>query len=348
MKILITGNMGYVGPAVARYLRQSRPDAVLHGFDNAYFAHCLTGARVLPERHLDNQFYGDVRSISPDFLRGYDAIVQLAAISNDPMGKQFEDVTLEVNQRATVNIAEAAAKAGVKNFVFASSCSVYGVAAGGPRKETDELNPMTAYAKSKIGAEQVLAGIGGDMVTTSLRFATACGMSDRLRLDLVLNDFVACALAQGEITVLSDGSPWRPLIDTADMARAIDWAIDRKAGNGGQYLAVNVGSNDRNYQVKHIAQKVAEAVPGATVSINTSAPVDSRSYQVDFGLFKSLAPNHQPQVTLEQSIANLKTGLMSMGFADSDFRSSDLIRLKVLQDHISSGRLSSSLKWLAA
>lgn len=345
MKILITGNMGYVGPAVAKYLRERRRDATLHGFDNAYFAHCLTAAPVLPERHLDEQFYGDVRNFSLD-LSGYDAVVQLAAISNDPMGNQFEGVTLDINQNTTISIAKAAAAAGVKNFVFASSCSVYGVAEGTPRKETDPLNPITAYAKSKIGAERELSTIGTKMVITSLRFATACGMSDRLRLDLVLNDFVACALSKGLISVLSDGSPWRPLIDVADMARAIDWAIDRPAEVGGQYLAVNAGSDDRNYQVKDLANAVAKSVPGTEVSINTSAPVDSRSYKVDFGLYRSLAPNHQPVVSLDQSIQNLIAGLKKMNFKDADFRSSGLMRLRVLQDHIDNRRLNRALQWL--
>lgn len=344
MKVLITGNMGYVGPEVAKYLRSRRPDATLHGFDNAYFAHCLTGPPVLPERYLDEQFYGDVRDVSLD-LTGYDAIVQLAAISNDPMGNKFQAVTLDINQKTTVSIAQAAAAAGVKSFVFASSCSVYGIADGPPRKETDQLNPITAYAKSKIGAEEELAAIDSDMTVTCLRFATACGMSDRLRLDLVLNDFVACAISKGLISVLSDGSPWRPLIDVADMARAIDWAIDRPASNGGRYLAVNAGSNDRNYQVRDLANAVAKALPGTEVSINTSAPVDSRSYKVDFALYRSLAPDHQPVVTLDQSIQNLVAGLKKMNFKDSDFRSSDLMRLKVLQDHIDSGRLSENLEW---
>lgn len=345
MKILITGNMGYVGPSVAKYLRKVRPDAILHGFDNAYFAHCLTGAPVFPERDLNEQFYGDVRAIPLEMMSGYGAVVQLAAISNDPMGNQFEDVTFDINQNTTVSIAKAAAKAGVKNFVFASSCSVYGIAQGPPRKETDPLNPVTAYAKSKIGAERELAKIDTDMVVTSLRFATACGMSDRLRLDLVLNDFVAGAISRGEITVLSDGSPWRPLIDVADMARAIDWAIDRPAENGGRYLVVNAGSNDRNYQVRDLANAVAAANPGTKVSINTSASADSRSYQVDFSLYRSLAPNHQPLVNLNQSIQNLMAGLKRMNFKDVDFRSSELMRLRVLQGHIDNDRLSAELKW---
>src|SRR5262249_43047785 len=164
------------------------------------------------------------------------------------------------------------------NFVFASSCSVYGIADERARRENDPLGPVTAYAKSKVGAEQDLAALDTRMTVTCLRFATACGMSDRLRLDLVLNDFVACALARGEITVLSDGSPWRPLIDVADMARAIDWAIQRRPEEGGRYLVVNTGSNDRNYQVRDLAHAVAKALAGTTVSINSKAPVDSRSY----------------------------------------------------------------------
>jgi nucleoside-diphosphate-sugar epimerase len=345
MRILITGNMGYVGPSVVRQLRSSQSSSILHGFDNAYFAHCLTGASVLPERNLDQQIYGDVRTISPELLKGYDAIVQLAAISNDPMGHQFEAVTFDINQRTTISIAKAAAEVGVKNFVFASSCSVYGVAEGGPRKESDPLNPITAYAKSKIGAERELSKLDTNMVVTCLRFGTACGMSDRLRLDLVLNDFVACALSQGEITVLSDGSPWRPLIDVADMARAIDWAVARPVHNGGRYLSVNVGSTDRNYQVGDLANAVAAAIPGTKVSINTSAPADSRSYQVDFSLYRSLAPDHQPVVDLEQSIQNLIAGLQRMKFKDAQFRSSELMRLKVLQGHIAEDRVNAKLEW---
>ena len=347
MRILVIGNMGYLGPVVIRHLRARHPNAVLHGFDNCYFAHCLTGARALPEQQLDQQFFGDVRSIDPTQFKGYTAVVQLAAVSNDPMGEQFAEVTAGINREATIFAATAAAAAGVRNFVFASSCSVYGVADASPRRESDPLGPVTAYAKSKVNAELGLARLDTDMTITCLRFATACGMSDRLRLDLVLNDFVACALARGEITVLSDGSPWRPLIDVADMARAIDWAIERDPSNGGRYLIVNTGSNDRNYQVRDLAHAVAEVLPGTTININSSAPADSRSYRVNFGLFESLAPRHQPQVTLAQSISRLVVGLRDIGFADGDFRQSQYIRLHVLRRHIEERRLSNDLKWLS-
>jgi nucleoside-diphosphate-sugar epimerase len=346
MRVLITGNMGYVGPVLTRFLREHFEDAELIGFDAGFFGHSLTGAGLLPEALLDRQMFGDIRELPSEMLDGVDAVVHLSAVSNDPMGSKFEAVTGDINQKASVRIAQLAADRGVKNFVFASSCSMYGYAEGGARKETDPTNPLTAYARSKIGSEKAFAELDlGGMTVTSLRFATACGMSDRLRLDLVLNDFVACAIASGEITVLSDGTPWRPLIDVEDMARAISWAIARRPENGGKFLAVNAGRDECNYQVSELAEAVARQVPGTRVSINTNAPPDKRSYKVDFGLFRSLAPDHIPRVTLDQSITRLREGLVGMGFADKDFRNSPFMRLKTLERHMAAGRLGADLRW---
>lgn len=340
--------MGYVGPVLVRYLRSRYPDAHLVGFDSGFFAHCLTNSVTLPESLLDEQIFGDVRDIKPSLVEGVDAVVQLSAVSNDPMGNRFEAVTDEINFKSSVSLAEAAHAAGVKNFVFASSCSVYGAASEGARTERDSVNPLTAYARSKIATELALKDKNFDgMTVTCLRFATACGMSPRLRLDLVLNDFVACAIANRNITVLSDGTPWRPLIHVEDMARAIDWAATRRADNGGKYLVVNTGSDVWNYQVRDLANAVTKAVPGTDVSINTKAPPDKRSYRVDFSLFSSLAKGHLPAVDLSEAIAGLRDGLTGMGFADADFRNSAAIRLKVLEGHISSHRLSESLRWIA-
>lgn len=347
MKILITGNLGYVGPVLMRHLRRVFPQSTLIGYDTGYFAHCLTNAAEFPERLADVQYWGDVRNIHPAVLEGVDAVVQLAAVSNDPMGNRFESVTEAINYASTRDLAQAAKKAGVKRFVFASSCSMYGFAEGGPRKETDDLNPLTAYARSKVASEKALQPLAEDsLITTSLRFSTACGMSERLRLDLVLNDFVACALASREITVLSDGTPWRPLIDVRDMARAIEWALIREpASTGGSFLAVNVGADRWNYQVKDLAHAVAQAVEGTRVSINLAAPPDKRSYRVDFSLFKQLAPDHQPQINLADSIQALKDGLSGMNFNDPNFRSSQFMRLKVLERHMAEGRLGEDLYW---
>ncbi len=244
MKILITGNMGYVGPVLLERLRRSTPGAVLIGIDTGYFAHCLTGVTVFPENRLDVQHFADLRKLPQGLFAGVDAVVHLAAISNDPMGDRFKEVTHDINFQASIELARQAKAAGVSRFVFASSCSVYGFAEGEARDEQAPLNPLTAYAKSKIGMEEELNKLADDgFVVTCLRFATACGASDRLRLDLVLNDFVAGAIASKQITVLSDGTPWRPLIHVRDMALAMDWAIHRDSANGGRFLALNSGSN---------------------------------------------------------------------------------------------------------
>ncbi len=344
MRVLVTGNMGYVGPVLVRHLRQTHPGIELIGYDTGFFSGSLTDHGQLPETNLDAQHFGDVRRLPVHLFDGVDAVVHLAAISNDPMGNRFEAVTDAINHRASVAVATAARDAGVKTYVFASSCSVYGAAAGGPRRETDALNPLTAYARSKIATEQSLRQMElGDMRAVCLRFATACGWSPRLRLDLVLNDFVACALSAGEITVLSDGTPWRPLIDVADMARAIDWAITA-ADHAPRFVAVNVGSKERNYQVRQLAEAVAAAVPGTKVSINLNAPADTRSYQVDFSLWQQLAPGHQPQVALAQSIEQLREGLTTMGFSDRNFRQSPLIRLQTLDRLIKGGQLNDALE----
>ncbi len=347
MKILITGNMGYIGPSVIRELRQSYPYATLAGYDSGFFASCLANADFLPERRMDYQHFGDVRHLPESLLEGTDAVIHLAAISNDPIGNMFEDVTYEINYLATVELAKRARAKGVRSFVYASSCSMYGHAEDGARTELSPLNPLTAYAKTKVFSERQLEQLAGkDFKVTSLRFSTACGMSERLRLDLVLNDFVASAVAGGRITILSDGAPWRPLINIKDMARAIDWAVGRSVENGGEYVAVNVGSSRWNYQVKDLARAVAEVIPGTGISINPNARPDKRSYKVDFSLYERLAPGHQPGVDLLSTIRELKEGLESMGFNDPDFRNSRFIRLNVLRDFRERGILSEKLEWV--
>lgn len=348
MKILITGNMGYVGPVVVGHLSSCFPDASLCGADTGFFAHCLTSACGLPERRLDTQHFVDVRELDAAHLDGVDAVIHLAAISNDPMGKAYEAATDEINHRETIRVARLAREAGVGRFVFASSCSVYGYAEGRPRDETSELNPLTAYARSKIDSEHDLEPLAGDgFVVSCLRFPTACGMSERLRLDLVLNDFVASAVATGTIKILSDGTPWRPLIDVKDMARAMEWAIVRPAAAGGDFLAINVGRNEWNYQVKDLAEAVRAQMPHVQVDINRDAQPDRRSYQVDFSRYAALAPDHLPQIDLARSIDELRRGLEAIDFRDAGFRESHYIRLKVLGGLKDAGALDETLRWRA-
>ena len=347
MKILISGNLGYVGPRVVRHLRETRNQSWIGGLDTGFFAHCLTAPDALPEYLLDAQYFADVREVPNEHLEGIEAIVHLAGISNDPIGNAFEEVTLAINHRATVQLAAQAKARGVRAFVFASSCSIYGHADDSPRDEGSPLGPLTAYARSKALAEEGLADLADeDFAVTCLRFATACGWSDRLRLDLVLNDFVAGAIASGRIDILSDGTPWRPLIHIADMARAIDWAIDRPTwSDDASFLAVNVGSDEWNYRVRELADAVAATVPGVEVFVNPDAAPDLRSYRVNFARYRRLAPGHQPTVDLQSAIAELVDGLNRMGFRDSGFRSSKLARLPVLAGLHSSGLIDGDLRW---
>lgn len=339
-KILILGNLGYVGPELTKMLRKKYPNYKLIGFDTGYFAKHYTTPLIAPDHLLDTQYYGDVRDFNID-LKGFESVIALAAISNDPIGNKFEQVTLDINCDSILDIASKAKEAGVNSFVFASSCSVYGFAEEGDRQENSDLNPLTAYAKSKVKAEQELKQLASsNFKITCLRFATACGMSDRLRLDLVLNDFVACAIANQHIEILSDGQPWRPLINVKDMCLAIDWAIHR---NGDDYIVVNAGSNEWNYQVKELAQAVKEVFPEITISINENAAPDKRSYRVNFDEFKRLAPNHQPQYDLKKTILELKEGLYQIKFMDKEFRKSNLIRLNVVNQLVEMNLLDSKL-----
>jgi nucleoside-diphosphate-sugar epimerase len=348
MKIVITGNMGYVGSVLVESLRARWPNATLIGLDLGFYASCLLAGHPLPERLTSQHFFADVRSPLHEALEGIDAIVHLAGISNDAIGGAYELATMDINRDGTLALAAAAKTAGVKSFVFASSCSVYGAAETDARSEMSDVNPLTAYARSKIEAESGLRELVSDNFTvTCLRFATACGPSPRIRLDLVLNDFVATVLRTGVIRVLSDGSPWRPLIDVRDMARAIAWAISRGKSNGGRFLVVNAGRDEANYQVKDLAAAVASQVPGATVNINTAASPDRRSYRVSFARFRELAPDHQPQFDLAASVAALVASLSPdepSRYVQADVQFSRLKYLTQLRDR---KLLGADLRWIS-
>ena len=346
MHLLITGNMGYLGPILGSHLREVWPEARLTGFDSGLFGDCLIAPGPSPEDLLDAHHFGDVRQFPDTLLSGVDAIIHLAAVSNDPMGQAYESVTDAINHRATVALAEAARRRGVRRFIFASSCSVYGAGGDSPRSESSELAPLTAYARSKIDAERGLASLSGEgFQVTCLRFATACGFSPRLRLDLVLNDFAACAITTRRIEILSDGTPWRPLIDVRDMARALAWACTRPDSPGESFLMLNAGSTEGNYRVSELAQAVSLALPGTEVRVAAEAAPDRRSYRVDFRQFETRAPDHRPRHPLADSVQELIRGLRASGFADPQFRQSGLVRLKRLQALQDSGRRRPDLYW---
>lgn len=348
LRILIVGNLGYIGPVLVKHLKTMDPNCYLIGLDTAYFSGCLIDPFVSFDHQIDEQFYADVRSIDDLKLPQVDIVIYLAAISNDPMGNIYEKATLEINHQSAIKFASFYKTRGAKSFVFASSCSVYGAGGNTAKNEEDEVNPLTAYARSKINAENELKALSGpNFIITCLRFATACGASPRLRLDLVLNDFVASALLKKEIEILSDGMPWRPLIDVQDMCKAIQWAFQRVSGDENRhFLSLNVGFDSWNYRIKDLAMAVSQFLKNVEVRINQNASPDKRSYRVDFSLYKKLAPLNQVSKSIETTIAELIEVITVSGFNRTDFRQSYLIRLNTLtqlrQKHI----LDDSLRWV--
>lgn len=350
MRYLITGNLGYIGPVFSKFLKKIDPTIEITGYDVGFF----TNSEIASEMgndvpYVDKQIFGDVRDESKiyKYIDEADHVIHLAAISNDPMGQEFEKVTKEINQDSSLRIANIAIETGCKSFVFASSCSVYGIGNDSPRNENDPVNPLTAYAKSKVGTEESLKKIKNlnNTSLTCLRFATACGFSPNLRLDLVLNDFVATALASKEIKILSDGSPWRPLIDVEDMSRALYWASIRGLGN--QFEILNTGSNLWNYQVCNLAYEVKKLVgKDVKVSINRNAAKDKRSYRVNFDKFLYMADNYSPKVSLEDSVKRLIHGIGVFSDRMTLEKRNYLLRLYNLRKLKSSKKIDENLRWI--
>jgi nucleoside-diphosphate-sugar epimerase len=348
MKILITGNLGYVGSILVKKLRDLyNRDVFIIGYDTGFFSNICTKYDYNKIGLVDVQYYNDVRNFPKELLNGVDAVVYLAALSNDPMGNLFEKQTLDINYKSAIKIARFAKETGVKRFVFASSCSMYGADENNKTKTEDsKLNPLTPYAKSKVFSESELKNLADEnFIVTCLRFATACGMSDCMRLDLVLNDFVATAITTKKIQLLSDGMAWRPIIHINDMSRAIIWALERTLNQGGSFLAINTGANELNFRIKDLAFKVAELLDIGDVVINQNSPTDKRSYKVSFDLFKKLAPDFYPEFDLESMILDIRDGLSFIGFNDKNFRESFFMRLNYLKYLIKIGVLDENLYW---
>ncbi len=347
MKILVTGNLGYVGPVIGKVFKRNLPESILHGLDLGLFSQCITPCKRLGDTFYDQQIFRDCRDVTADLLKGVEVVICLAAVSNDPIGKDFESATKQINMDSSLKLARLADENGVKRFIFASSCSMYGTASNNAKKETDTTNPLTAYARSKVGVEKALLDSyqNSNMEIICLRFSTACGVSDRLRLDLVLNDFVTSAVKYKEITVLSDGSPWRPLIDVEDMAYSFLWASTTKQ-TFEKPTSINIGSNEWNFQVKDLAEKVGSLVEGTNININKSSPPDKRSYKVDFSLYKKLAPNYYPRRTIESTISNLIQQVSQMELPEDSFRSTNYIRLNHIRTLLNNGLIDKNLCWI--
>ena len=341
-KVLVIGNLGYVGCVLNKYLFEESVE--VYGVDANWFGdHILLKDQ---KKYTSSQIIGDIRNNFDDdqvWTEKFDAVVYLAAVSNDPMGKRFANVTHQINAEYCNKVAIEAKKRGVKKFIFASSCSMYGIADNNFPNEESELNPMTEYAKSKVWSESHLSSLCSEnFKVISLRFATACGTSPNLRLDLVLNDLVASAIINNHVQVLSDGTPWRPLVHVQDMSRAIRWAIDYNDFDF--FLAVNIGSKEFTYQVKDFAKIVSNSIPGTRLSIATDKAIDSRSYKVDFSLYESISgQKYYPKFNAEKTIDDLIDCVKKLNIP-SDFReTSNWMRLKYLENRIKSNVLDESL-----
>lgn len=322
MDVLVTGHRGYIGVQLVDVLQ--RAGHTVTGCDSGLF----DGCEWEPYATADLELQKDVRALELDDVRGHDCVMHLAAISNDPMGDVDPELTLSVNRDASVRLAELAKQAGVPRFLFAGSCSVYGQATDHDVVESDPLNPLTAYARSKIEVEEAVRPLADETFTpVFLRNATAYGDSPMLRIDLVVNNLLACAHALGEIRIMSDGTPWRPLIHCRDIARAFLALAEADVPPG---TAVNVGANDENYQVRDVAALVQELLPDARIEFTGEAGNDPRSYRVSFDLLSRLVPSFRLEYTLRRGMQELHEKLREHGFSREDWESDRFVRLRRL------------------
>lgn len=327
MKILVTGHLGYLGTVMVPVLQAAGHQVV--GLDTGYFADCVLG----PVPAEVPQLAVDLREVTPDQLAGFDAVVHLAALSNDPLGALDPEITFDINHRASVRLARLAKDAGVSRFLYASTCSVYGAAGDGLVDEDAPLRPLTPYAISKVQVEgDVAAMADARFVPVFLRNATAFGFSPRPRADIVLNNLVGHAVLTGVVRVLSDGTPWRPLVHAADIADAFLTCLGAPA-EVVSCRAYNIGSETNNVTVADIAEEVVRAVTGSTLAITGETGADPRSYRVDFSRARTEL-GFQAQRTVADGAAELYGAYTAYGLTGADFegRFTRLSRLRRLLD----------------
>ncbi len=342
MKILVTGTEGYIGARLAPWLAQHGHEVV--GLDTGFYRDgCLYmdnfGMPMAP-----NTRYKDLRTVTADDLRGFDAVIHLAELSNDPLGQNRPEITFKINHEGSVRIANAARDAGVRRFVYASSCSVYGVGSGEFLDETSPTNPQTAYAQCKVLVERDLLPMADDRFSVVfLRNATAYGPSPRMRFDIVLNDLCALARTKKKIAMVSDGSPWRPIVHVEDICEAMRCAVEAPADAvNGQVF--NVGQTSENYRIREIAQIVAKTFPGCDVSSGPPSQ-DNRSYRVSFDKIATRLPGFKARWNAAEGAAELCRLFDRIDFSAETFSFRAFTRLKQLKYLQSTHQIDEDLFW---
>ena len=339
VKVLLTGSQGYIGSVMGPLLTRAGHDVT--GLDTDFYEGC----------DLDSNSAGppalrlDIRDLTPPDLEGFEGIVHLAGLSNDPLGDLSPELTADINYRATVELARAAKQAGVGRFVFASSCSMYGASSEGDVDEKAPLQPLTAYAESKVRSEEGLAELADDDFSpVFMRSATAYGVSPRMRVDLVLNNLVGWAHTTGKVRILSDGTPWRPLVHIEDISRAA-LALLQAPDDAVRGEAFNVGAPSENHQVRDLAEIVRETVSNCELEYARSGDPDPRSYRVDFSKFARTFPDVQMEWTARKGAQELLDAYRSIDLTLNDFESDRFVRLKRLKHLLDRDELDSDLRW---
>jgi nucleoside-diphosphate-sugar epimerase len=338
MRVLLTGHKGYIGTVLAPMLLDAGHD--VHGLDSDIFSRCTYGddPKSIPET------IKDIRDVTIDDVKGFDAILHLAGLSNDPLGDLNADLTYEINHRASVRIAELAKEAGVKRFIFSSSCSNYGAGGDDLLTEDGDLNPVTPYGKSKVLVEQDVSKLADNtFCPLYLRNATAYGVSPRLRFDLVLNNLVAWAYTTGAVRLKSDGTPWRPIVHIEDISRAFvatlhaptDKVYDR---------AFNVGVPGENFRIREIAEIVRDSVPNSEVSFAPDASPDKRNYRVDCSFIQREVPEFKPQWTVQKGATELYEAYKANGLTLEEFEGKRYKRIDHVRMLIADGIIDDKLR----